>query len=777
MCKNRYEINIKGIVQGVGFRPFIYKLAQELNLKGWVKNSAEGVTIQVECSSEICNNFILKINQQAPLQSKIISLEIKQLDYVGYQEFSIKKSTVNNWEKTAIVSPDFSTCNDCLVELFEPQNRRYRYPFINCTNCGPRYSIIQELPYDRIATTMKKFTMCAECEAEYNNPLNRRFHAQPNACAKCGPHLELWDKNGKVLAKFDQALLETVKLIKQGNILAIKGLGGFHLVVNATDKLAVKKLRELKNRPDKPFALMYPNLNQIKRDCYVFELEEKILLSSASPIVLLTRIKPYNLSFICEEVSPKNPYLGVMLPYTPLHHLLLRELNLPIIATSGNLHNEPICIDEIEALNKLNHIVDYFLVHNRPIFCPVDDSIVRVINNEIMILRRARGYAPLPINLPDDDQPNQTKILALGGQLKNTIALSFKQQIFLSQHLGNLENSQTINTYQEIIKNLANIYEFKPDLIVCDAHPDYYSTQYAEELSMSKNPNIPIIKVQHHLAHIFSAIAENKVKLPLLGIAWDGTGYGLDKTIWGGEFFYISNEKITRIASFLPFSLIGGNQAILEPQRIALALLYQVFNSFDNFPQEIPLNKFYSHQQLKIFAQMITKQINCPLTSSVGRLFDGISALLGIFDKITFEGQGAMQLEFIIDELITSETYDFNWQYQPNSCSYINWKAMIKNIIDDYLLGENLSIISGKFHQTLVKIILQIAQTVEVKNVVLTGGCFQNKYLLENTINSLKKANFIPFYNKKIPINDGGLALGQIYFAIKSNSITTKIIG
>lgn len=769
MLKNRYEIKIKGIVQGVGFRPFIYKLAQDLNLKGWVKNTGEGVIIEVECIAEELIIFTEKIKQEKPLPSDIYSLEIKQLSYLNYQEFTIKKSdSINSIKKTAVVLPDLNICSDCLAEIVNKKNRRYRYPFINCTNCGPRYSIIKNLPYDRISTTMKKFVMCKECEKEYHNPLNRRFHAQPNACEKCGPHLELWNKKGNCLEKYDQGLLTTVELIKSGKIIAIKGLGGFHLIVDAQNKSAIKKLRLLKNRPHKPFALMYPNLEQIKRDCFVSNIEENILLSPASPIVLLKRINSKNNSFICEEVTPQNPYLGIMLPYTPLHHLLLKELNFPVIATSGNLKNEPICIDELEALTRLNTIADYFLIHNRPIFRPVDDSIVRVINNEIMILRRARGYAPLPLNLPNFNQYDSSNILALGGHLKNTISITFNKQIFLSQHLGNLETPESLNTYEKTINNLSNIYDFKPDLIACDAHPDYYSTKYAETLSNSKNQQIPIIKVQHHLAHIFSTIAEHNVQFPLLGIAWDGTGYGLDNTIWGGEFFLITNNNIQRIASFLPFLLLGGNQAIIEPKRIALALLLQVFNNLENIPKKLDLIESFSAQELTIFNTMLSKQINSPFTSSVGRLFDGVSALLNIIKKVSFEGQAAMELEFIINDLITTESYPFHWEYKPNCCSYIDWKPIVKNIVEDYLTGKSLSLISAKFHQTLVNIIVHIAQKIKVKNVVLSGGCFQNKYLLENSLNSLKKAKFTPYWNQKIPINDGGLAIGQTYF-IKYN--------
>lgn len=772
MPNNRYEIKIKGIVQGIGFRPFIYKLAQQLNLQGWVKNSTEGVIIQVECNPQKLKEFTVKIQQEKPTSAQIYSLEIKQLNYIGYQKFTIEKSEAQNHNKTAIIPADLATCSECLKELFNPQNRRYRYPFINCTNCGPRYSIIKALPFDRIMTTMNQFTMCSECQQEYKNPANRRFHAQPNACPQCGPHLELWDIKGNCLAKFDDAIKETITLIKQGNILAIKGLGGFHLVVDAGNSSAVKKLRLRKNRPHKPFALMYANLEQIKQDCFVSPLEEKTLLSSASPLVLLTRIKDKNLSFICEEIAPNNPYLGVMLPYTPLHHLLLHEFKSPIVATSGNCQNEPICIDETEALSRLDGIADYFLVHNRPILLPVDDSIVRIINDEVMILRRARGYAPLPIQLSDDKQDSRS-ILALGGQLKNTVAIKINQQVFLSQHLGNLETLETLKTYQQTIDHFRDVYNFQPDLIACDAHPDYYSTQYAQDLSNNYKRSPSIIKVQHHIAHIYSVIAEHDVKYPLLGIAWDGTGYGLDNSIWGGEFFYITEEKIQRIASFLPFYLLGGNKAIAQPKRIALSLLLQIFNNLENIPEKFNLKTLFTPQELKILTKMYENKINSPLTSSVGRLFDGISALLGIVEQVTYEGEAAMRLEFMTDGLSTSEIYPFDWTYKEDTCSYIDWQPMIKNILDDYINHKSLVLISAQFHQTLVEIIITIAKNIPSQNVVLAGGCFQNKYLLEHTINSLKKSNLHPYWSQKIPINDGGLALGQIAFASQYSGIKT----
>lgn len=780
MTKTCYQIFITGIIQGVGFRPFIYKLAKELDLKGWVNNSVEGVSIELELTKEELKIFIDKIKLEKPPHCQIDTIKINPCAEKNYQEFIIKNSdSINSNKKSALILPDLNVCSDCLREIFDRTNRRYRYPFTNCTNCGSRYSIIKNLPYDRAFTTMNKFIMCVECEKEYHNPENRRFHAQPNACQKCGAHLELWDKKGNCLSKFDTALKESCELIRQGKILAVKGLGGFQLIVDARNQEAINTLRNRKYRPHKPFALMCPDLSIIKKNCLVSPYEEKLLLSSASPIVLLEKINNFEInqeknqdSFICEEVALNNPYLGIMLPYTPLHHLLLKELNFCVVATSGNQKNEPICIDELEALERLNLLADYFLVHNRPIFRAVDDSIVRVINNEMMILRRARGYAPLPLSLTtklsdkyNHCQDKLPQILALGGQLKNTISIELNQKIFTSQHLGDLDNPETIKTYQETINNFTKIYDFEPDIIVCDAHPNYFSSQYAETLSQKKKPNIPIIKVQHHLAHIFATIAEHNLKLPLLGIAWDGTGYGLDDTIWGGEFFYISETEIKRIASFLPFPLIGGNQAILQPQRIALGLLNTVYGKLENIPPNLPIFNHFSSQELTLFQQMIDKKINTPFTSSIGRLFDGIASLLNIINDVTFEGQSAMVLEFLVKNITPAQLYNFSWEYDPNNCNNINISSIVQEIIKDYLDNKNLSLIATKFHITLVEIINKIAQEVDTKTVVLSGGCFQNKYLLENAIKSLINHNFKPYWSQKIPLNDGGLSVGQIQCA------------
>ncbi|CAH2570950.1 Carbamoyltransferase HypF [Planktothrix rubescens] len=887
--QHRLQLTIQGTVQGVGFRPFIYRLAMELNLTGWVNNSVQGVLIEVEGFRQNLEQFQYRILKEKPPQSEIEILDAVWLPIVGYSQFEIHLSeSTNHPQKIAIILPDLSTCSDCLQDIFDPENRRYQYPFTNCTNCGPRYSIIRDLPYDRNHTTMATFIMCSNCQNEYNHPLNRRFHAQPNACPVCGPQLELWDKNGKVIASLNQALKQAADIIRSGQILALKGLGGFHLIVDARNETAVENLRQRKRRPAKPLAVMYPNLEQVKQDCLVSELEEKLLSSPAAPIVLLRRIfnqlksdpphppllrggeenqtfppitkgglggvtspkenqtfpplgkgglggvtspeenqtfPPITKGGLGGVISPKNPYLGVMLPYTPIHHLLLAQLNFPIVATSGNFANEPICIDEAEVVTRLNTIADFFLVHNRPIVRPIDDSIVRIIANQEMVLRRARGYAPLPFSLPDPiganisplyqtnlslaqswdlSIENPIKILALGGHLKSTIAIAFgwaepiafNQKAFVSQHIGDLENPPALAAFQEVINSLSNIYDFQPNIIVCDAHPDYYSTQFAEKLSQQNQ--YPIVRVQHHLAHVFAVIAEHNLQPPLLGIAWDGTGYGLDGTIWGGEFFQVTETIIQRIASFRHFPLPGGDKAVSEPRRIALGLLYELLgNDLFNSGMNLEFMESFKPQELRIMQTMLNRKLNTPLTSSVGRLFDGVAALLGICQRVSFEGEAAMALEFAINDLETDEYYPFAWLDTPqpplemgenrrdfdtpqpplemgdnignmsyNCRYYLNWELIIKGILEDKINKKPINLISAKFHNSLVEAVVEISQKLGEKTITLSGGCFQNKYLIERTIFRLCQEGFQVYWSQKNPPNDGGLALGQAAFLI-----------
>ncbi len=753
--KQRLSINIQGAVQGVGFRPFIYRLARELQLTGWVNNSVSGVAIEVEGTRAQLHSFQQRLEIEKPPRSQIHSIESAWLDPIGDAEFNIRDSEIAECKhKSAIVLPDLATCPDCQREISDPRDRRYRYPFTNCTNCGPRYSIIKALPYDRVSTAMQNFQMCAACRAEYSDPCSRRFHAQPNACADCGPQLALWDRNGKVRARGDRALLETATQIEQGKILAVKGLGGFHLIVDARDREAVSRLRQRKQRPHKPFALMYPSLEQIQADCIVSELEASLLQSPEAPIMLLR--KKADPKFSCDAVAPDNPYLGAMLPYTPLHHLLLASLQFPIVATSGNLADEPICIDEREALERLGNMADLFLVHNRPIVRPVDDSILRIMADRPQVLRRARGYAPLPIpHTPIPNPQSPSKILALGGHLKNAIALGFEGQIFLSQHIGDLETVQAFEHFQRVISSLSSIYEFQPDAIACDAHPDYLSSQFAQKLGQQLG--VPVIPVQHHYAHVLAGTIDNQIALPALGVAWDGTGYGLDGTIWGGEFFKISPTAWERIAHFRTFPLPGGDKAIKQPRRAALGLLWEMFGEEMQSMSDLKTLQAFSVHELNAIAIMLSKQINTPLTSSVGRLFDAIASLLGICHQASFEGQAAMALEFLLDDNEIGEYYEFDLREKV-----IDWSPMVTAILQDLERQIPPHQISAKFHNTLVEIIIAVARRSGESQVVLTGGCFQNKYLTERAIQRLREEGFCPYWHQNIPPNDGGLAVGQV---------------
>jgi hydrogenase maturation protein HypF len=797
-AKQRLHIVIRGAVQGVGFRPFIYRLATELDLVGWVHNSAQGVEIEIEGYQSQLDLFLHRIENEQPPRSHIQRLNSSLLEPVGYSTFEIRASVAG--DKTAIVLPDMATCPDCLTEIFNPANRRYRYPFTNCTNCGPRFSIIEALPYDRPNTTMRSFRMCCHCQTEYENPGDRRFHAQPNACPLCGLHLELWNPVGETLASHDNALRMTADAIRQGKIVAIKGLGGFHLIVDACNEKAVQRLRQVKNRAAKPFALMYPSLELIKAHCEVSELEDQLLRSPAAPIVLL-KLKntlhptPHNVrlrrSAIAQSsrahaeaphsfVAPNNPYLGIMLPYTPLHHLLMEDLGFPVVATSGNLADEPICTDEQEAIQRLGKMADVLLVHNRSIARPIDDSVVRVISDQETILRRARGYAPLPISIDSKlkisptktlhEQNLKLKILAVGAHLKNTIAFSMDQQAFLSQHIGDLETVLAYEAFQNTIACFQEIYELHPTAIACDLHPDYRSTQFAHQLA--NQLEIPVIPVQHHYAHVLSCMAEHQLEGSALGIAWDGTGYGLDSTIWGGEFLHITDTTFQRVAHLRSFPLPGGDKAVKEPKRSAIGLLYELFgDGLFEMERLNPLQAFTS-QELKIMKTMLNKRFNAPITSSAGRLFDAIAAIIGLRQSLQFEGQAAMELEFAIEAFETDEYYPFEILKPTNITQpiTIDWAAMVKTILTEVNVGLSIKQLSARFHNTLVEMVVAIAHQVGEERVILTGGCYQNKYLAERAIQRLRAEGFCPYRHQRIPSNDGGIALGQIMAALRELS-------
>ena len=751
----RMCIVVRGTVQGIGFRPFIYRLARELELNGWVVNTPWGVLLEVEGGSRRLEVFLVRLHEERPARASIQSLEPTWLEAVGYDGFEIRRST-GAGRRSAVIPPDIATCADCLADVFEPGNRRWLYPFTNCAHCGPRYSIIEALPYDRPNTTMKRFTLCPGCRAEYDDPLNRRFHAQPTACPDCGPRLELWDATGRPLATRSAALRRGVAAVLAGGILAVKGLGGFHLLVDARNVAAVGRLRRLKYREEKPFALMYPHAGRVAAHCELSTLEERLLCSPEAPIVLLKRNGRDDLAF---NAAPENPFLGIMLPYTPLHHLLMRGVGRPVVATSGNVAEEPICTDERQAVTRLGGIADLFLVHDRPIRRHVDDSIVRVVEGRELVLRRARGYAPLPVRL----HAAVPSILGVGAHLKNAVALSIGRDVFVSQHVGDLGTVEADTAFRRVIDDLQQLHAVTPDVVACDAHPDYRSTRYADR---SRRPVLP---VQHHYAHVLSCMAENRLAGPLLGVAWDGTGFGLDGTVWGGEFLRISEDSFERAAHLRPFPLPGGEAAVREPRRSALGLLFELLGEelFDrpDFTRLCGLTR----AEASVLRTALVRGLNAPRTSSMGRLFDAVSAIVGLRHHCRFEGQAAMDLEFAVRNGVGAG-YEFTLVGEPGTPGgvVVDWRPLILRVMEDQRRCVPLGDIAARFHNALARLVVRVARLLGEDRVVLAGGCFQNVQLLRRAIRALREAGFRPYWHQRIPPNDGGIALGQVVAAARS---------
>lgn len=790
----RLRLAVGGAVQGVGFRPFVYRLANELGLAGWGNNSSQGVTIEVEGPRSKLEDFRARLIAEKPPRSFIQSCEATWLDAAGYDGFAIRESE-HSGAKTALVLPDIATCPDCRREIFDPQNRRYRYPFTNCTNCGPRFSIITALPYDRANTSMQGFRMCPECQAEYDDPNDRRFHAQPNGCPVCGPQLELWpgaqtySPNGlhhvageppRPLAVGNDALLAAAHVIRCGQIVAVKGVGGFHLFVDARNEAAVCRLRERKHREEKPFAVLFPTLAGVKDVCEVSPLEEQLLCSPEAPIVLLRRISNLK-SHISNAIAPGNPNLGAMLPSNPLHHLLMAELGFPVVATSGNLSDEPICIDEFEARERLRDIADVFLVHNRPIVRHVDDSIVRVMLDREMVLRRARGFAPLPITLnilkTEVRNPKSETVLAVGAHLKNSVALAVGEAVFLSQHIGDLETEPAHQAFRRVAEDLPRLYAAQPEVVAADLHPDYLSTQFAlahrppaRRASDCRQPagsetGVPqVIRVQHHLAHALACMAENEVELPALGVAWDGTGLGTNGTIWGGEFFFVTDTTAQHIAQLRPFRLPGGDAAVKEPRRAALGLLFQLLGDEAFGRTDIRTIAALSPAEQKALKTMLQRRLNAPLCSSVGRLFDAVASLVGLRQVMRFEGQAAMELEFACRGARTEEAYAFSL-LTGHTPILLDWAPVVEGVLVDVTQGVPLAVIAAKFHHGLAEAIVAVAREAGCERVALSGGCFQNRYLLECAVPRLQAEGFQPYWHQRVPTNDGGIALGQVVAA------------
>lgn len=803
----RLEITVCGVVQGVGFRPFVYRAARTHGLSGWVRNESDTVRISVRGSGDSLDAFLQTLRHRHPPQARVESVEVKQIVCEGGQSaltFQVLHSREGAAPRPAIPA-DLATCAECVAEVCDPAERRHSYPFTNCTNCGPRWSIIERLPYDRRRTSMSEFAMCRDCRAEYEDPEDRRFHAQPIACPACGPALRLLDSDGQETVAGDEALAAAAAAVRQGQIVALKGLGGFQLLADATNTHAVSRLRQRKQRPDRPFAVMLPSPAAVRSYCDASDQEIAALTSHEAPILLLTRrpekergsreqaahdeietaLRPISgwasENRIAEAVAPGNPYLGVMLPYTPLHHLLMAEIGGPTICTSGNLSEEPMVITTEDAVARLGSIADVILTHNRPIVRPVDDSVARLGRDGLEIYRRARGYAPLPIALGFQTSP----LLALGGHLKNTVALGLGHQIVLSPHIGDLDSVLSVEAHRQAARDLVGFFEVTPQMVVCDLHPDYSSTTHAE--SLAAGWKVPLLRVQHHQAHVAACVVEHGLEGPVLGFSWDGTGYGPDGTVWGGEVLECEGAHFTRVAHLRTFGLPGGDRAVREPRRSALGLLFEIFGEdASEF-----LGGLFRSAELKTLMSLLSRSVRTPRASSMGRLFDAVAALCGLPPVISFEGQAAMALEFAAFSEM-KESYPL--PLRDGQPAIADWEPLIRAVLADRRAGELIGCISARFHNALAELAVTVAQrhltfgqtslgrsgsgsreragadripeSAKVP-VVLTGGCFQNVLLARAVRTRLREAGFDVYTHRQVPAGDGGVAVGQVFVAAK----------
>ncbi|MGD8464385.1 MAG: carbamoyltransferase HypF [Anaerolineae bacterium] len=768
-CK---QISVRGVVQGVGFRPFVYRLAHDHELNGWVLNHSGGVEIEVEGPQPALEAFVHDLRADAPPLARIVAVEVADAPLNGYARFEIRHSQAEAG-RYQLISPDIATCDDCLGELLDPADRRYRYPFTNCTNCGPRFTIIRDIPYDRPLTTMQPFAMCPDCQREYENPLDRRFHAQPNACPVCGPQLWLEEAAapGERRAERDEALRQAGDRLRAGQVLAIKGLGGFHLACDATDAAAVERLRRRKGRPAKPLAVMMATLDEVRRHCHVSDEEAELLTSQQCPIVLL-RWHPE--STVVREVAPENLYLGVMLPYTPLHHILLRDVGRPLVMTSGNLSEEPIAQRNDEARRRLGPLVDAFLMHNREIYARYDDSVVFHAGpaaGGLQFIRRSRGYAPFPITLPF--QVGQ--ILTTGPELKNTFCLTRDEFAFLSQHIGDMENLETLEHLEASVALFEHLFRVEPERVAYDLHPAYLASQYAQE--RAENEGLALVGVQHHQAHIAACLADNGWAAeaqggpdsgPVIGVAWDGTGYGLDGHIWGGEFFVGDYAGFERVAHLEYLPMPGGEAAIRNPWRLALGYLYGLTGEAPQLPG-------ISEQEARIVRRQVDRGLNTPLTSAVGRLFDAVAALVGVRQAVSYEAQAAIELEmqataWAATSLVGEgpEPYPFDLEKGEGGI-VIRLRALLAAIQSDLDAGKVSGEVGWRFHRTLAALLVVVCERLAAdggpRTVALSGGCFQNRLLLALAVLALERAGFRVLLHRQVPCNDGGVSLGQAVLA------------
>lgn len=744
-------IRVTGIVQGVGFRPFVYTLARECSLSGFVRNDAAGVEILVEGDASGLDAFLERFQKELPPLARVDTFDVHPAEPQGFEDFRILDSDAAA-AKSAVVSPDIALCGNCLAELRDPEKRRFRHPFITCTDCGPRYSILRTVPYDRPNTLMATFEMCPECRAEYEDPTNRRYHAQPISCHACGPRL-YFHQNG-VKTEGEQAFLGAIDALKAGRIVAVKGLGGFHLMCDATNEAAVSALRERKRRPAKPFAVMFSSIDMIKEVTEVSEAEERLITSKERPIVLVKK-KIHPPSTIIHQLSPSVApgidRLGVFLPYTPLHVLIIDKIDFPLVATSANLSDEPILRDGEALLARLGHVVDGVLDHDRAVLNACDDTVMQVANEQPLTLRLARGFTPLTL-------PARTphRILAVGGNRKNSIALAFEDRIVMSPHIGDLGSPEAFDYFERTVETFRRFYDFEPDIIVCDMHPGYETTKWAKELKMKSGREIKVLEVQHHRAHVYAGMAEFNIIGPLLAFAFDGTGYGDDGTIWGGEVFLVEGTACERIASLRPFSLLGGEKAVREPRRAALGLLFECMALEAVLELDSPAVKAFTPEEIRLLHAAWRRGVNAPRTSSMGRLFDAVAALGGICQHASYEGESGLLLEAAVSEN-RFEPYPL-----PQRDGVIDWEPMLSEITQK---REVPSVIASRFLAALTELMTSLAKTHN-RPVLLTGGVFQNRTLLERTMKRFEDEGIVYYLPTRFPVNDGGIALGQVYYAL-----------
>lgn len=764
----RRIITILGCVQGVGFRPFVFRLAHRHDLKGGISNTTSGVVIDVQGKESSLSLFQKDLVLEKPKGAKISEINaISATPLIDVNCFHIKQSLQEKDTALALL-PDTAMCGECLQELFDPHNRRFQYPFLHCITCGPRFSLFLSMPFDRGNTTMSFFNMCKECNREYGDPENRRFYSQTNCCPNCGPSLKLLNSKGELIADKNDTISLAVEFLRKGKIIGAKSTGGYQLLVDATNETAVKRLRLLKQRAGKPFALLMPSIDPIREVAEVCQAAEEVLVSPAAPIVLVR--KKGGVHHIAPSVTKDSPYYGVMLPHNGIQHLLLKALNHPLVATSGNISGSPLCITEEEALSQLSPLVDAFLIHNRQIMHRLDDSIVHIIDNKPIMMRRARGYIPYAIPIPEYFDPLKTAVLAAGSQQKCSFAFIKKNQIYMGQHIGDLESANTCKAYDQEVEKWEKLLAIKPQEGIADKHPDFYAYHYLQRRNMLK------AHIQHHQAHVWSGMIDNLLKPPFFSISWDGTGWGDDGTIWGGEAFVVEKEGMCRVASLYPFRLPGGEKAIREPRRSGLGALYAIADGKFSHAFEQWLSKVFNREELSILLNALSKKIHAPLCSSIGRLFDGVSALLGCSEMSDFEGEAALILEAMAHQAKDKEPKRYSIQLlKENMLWLMDWRSMVVKIMEDKK-SMAISEISWSFHEALAECIVNLARLAAQENVLLTGGVMQNKLLTELAIEKLQKGGFTPYLHRNIPPNDGGLAVGQAIGKLKFKITEDKYV-